>query len=152
MKKIYKTLMATALLPLVFTQPTYAEQTAFSEAVKQKCIIADASERRTRTEEFTPLEDKIMKLERKSCHMLQSGDIEGFVSVFANDGFLFPPGLDYITGSGNIRQFFAEMGKVEGVEFSWEPIDAYAKEGSDFAWAYGLIRLKMPDADMEMGK
>ena len=68
------------------------------------------------------------------------------------EAMVCPPGMDRIVGRENQKTMFKELLKMEGVELSWEPIEAYVGPSNDMGYVYGSVEWKIPNEDRQQGK
>lgn len=60
--------------------------------------------------------------------------------------------LTGVPGREKQRAMFKELLGMEGVELSWEPIEAHVSPSSEMGWVFGSVRWKMPDSPEVEGK
>ncbi len=97
--------------------------------------------------------ETILELEREACRRFQQGDIDWVMDhVIMEDGMLFPPGGERLTGRETQRALFKEFLQMEGASLSWEPLEAFVSKSNDMAWVHGSVLAKMPGAPEEPGK
>ena len=64
-----------------------------------------------------------------------------------------PPGIEAIFGRENQRTLFKEFLGIEGVELSWDPIEAHVSPPEEMGYVHGWVNWKMPgDATETKGK
>ena len=96
---------------------------------------------------------ELMELERKILRMFQAGDVDKAMDDYlVEEAIVCPPGMDRIVGRENQKMMFKELLKMEGVELSWEPIEAYVGPSDDMAYVYGWVNWKMPNEAEHRGK
>lgn len=96
--------------------------------------------------------DEVMELERETYRCFQAGDIDGLADLLMENALVCPPGSESIVGRENQRVLFTELAQTEGVELSWEPIEANVSASDDMAYVYGSVRWKMPNVAEQQGK
>jgi len=97
--------------------------------------------------------NELMELERKILRMFLSGDVDQAMDDYImENAMVCPPGMDRIVGRENQRGLFKELLKTEGVELSWEPIEAHVSPSDDMGYVYGSVRWKMPNEAEQQGK
>lgn len=103
--------------------------------------------------EHAASETELMELERQILRMFQAGDVDQAIDEYLMEGAIVcPPGMDRIVGRENQKAMFVEILKLEGVELSWEPIEAFVGPSNDMGYVYGSVRWKMPGEDEQSGK
>lgn len=95
---------------------------------------------------------ELMELEREACRRFQAGDVDWVMNILMEDAIVCPPETDAIVGRENQRAVFEQLAQTEGVELSWEPIEARVSPSDEMAYVYGSVRWKMPDAEAIHGK
>ena len=97
--------------------------------------------------------NEIMELERKILRMFQAGDVDRAMDDhLMEEAMVCPPGMERIVGREKQKVMFKELLKMEGVELSWEPIEAYVGPSNDMGYVYGSVRWKMPNEAEQQGK
>ena len=97
--------------------------------------------------------NELMELERKILRMFQAGEIDQAMDEYLiEEAMVCPPGMDRIVGRENQKLMFKELLKMEGVELSWEPIEAYVGPSNDMGYVYGAVEWKMPNEVRQQGK
>ncbi len=94
----------------------------------------------------------LMELEREACRRFQVGDIDWIMDILMEDAMVCPPGTEAIVGRENQRVLFKELAQLEGVELSWEPLQAQVSPAGEMAYVYGSVRWKMPNEAEQQGK
>ncbi len=120
---------------------------------KTKSLIELAEERRTKPlSEFNADEKKLMKLERYLLQLFQEGNIDLAMSYLTEDAMVNPPAMEAIFGRENQKQLFKQLLAMEGVELSWEPIEATVSPAGEMGYVYGVVKWKMPNEPESFGK
>lgn len=110
------------------------------------CSIALAGEQSTSKNE-------LMELERKILRMFQAGEVDQAMNEYLMpEAIVCPPGMDRIVGRDNQKAMFKELLKIEDVELTWEPIEAYVGPSDDMGYVYGSVEWKMPNEERQFGK
>jgi len=121
---------------------------------KEICSIKGSENLRSKMYEETEDTKEIIELERAACLMLAKGELEKLgPEILDENGLLFLDGGDILFGREEQLQMFNAFLQMEGLYFTYDPIEAHVSESKDMAWAYGLYKLQMPGSDkMEFGK
>ncbi len=97
--------------------------------------------------------NELMELERKILRMFQAGDVDQAMDEhLMEQAIVCPPGMDRIVGRESQKAMFKELLKMEGIELSWEPIEAFVGPSNDMGYVYGSVAWKMPTEDRQQGK
>jgi ketosteroid isomerase-like protein len=97
--------------------------------------------------------NELMKLEREILRMFLAGDVDQVMDNYImENAMVCLPGMDRIVGRENQRVLFKELLTTEGVELSWEPIEAHVSPSEEMAYVYGSVRWKMPNEAEQHGK
>lgn len=97
--------------------------------------------------------NELMELERKILRMFLAGDVDQAMDDYImENAMVCPPGMDRIVGREHQRVLFKELLKTEGVELTWEPIEAHVSPSEDMGYVYGSVRWKMPNESEQQGK
>ena len=97
--------------------------------------------------------NELMELERKILRLLLAGEVDQAMDDhLAENAMVCPPGMDRVVGRENQRGLFKELLKIEGVELTWEPLEAYVSPSDDMGYVYGSVRWKMPNEAEQQGK
>ena len=97
--------------------------------------------------------NELMELERKILRMFLAGDVDQAMDDYImENAMVCPPGMDRIVGREHQRVLFKELLKTEGVELTWEPIEAHVSPSDDMGYVYGSVRWKMPNESEQRGK
>ena len=97
--------------------------------------------------------NELMELERQIFRMFHAGEIDKAMDEhLMEEAMVCPPGMDRIVGRENQKIMFKELLKMEGVELTWEPIEAYVGPSGDMGYVYGSVEWKMPNEDRQKGK
>jgi ketosteroid isomerase-like protein len=90
-------------------------------------------------------------LERDREWSQSTKDTEKFVSFFAPDGSVYPPGMPITTGTAAIRDMFAKMSSAPGFSLTWTPAKADVSANGDLGYTAGTYDMTMGSA-AEKGK
>jgi len=78
-------------------------------------------------------------------------DLEKFLSFFAPDASIYPPGMPIATGAAAIRDSFTKMASMPGFSITWTPTKADVSANGDLGHTAGTYDLTMGGAS-EKGK
>jgi ketosteroid isomerase-like protein len=96
---------------------------------------------------------ELMGLEREILRMFQAGDVDQAMDThLMEQAIVCPPGMERIVGRENQKAMFKELLKMEGIELSWEPIEAFVGPSNDMGYVYGSVNWKMPNEARQQGK
>ena len=70
-------------------------------------------------------------------------DPDKFVSYFANDATIYPPGMPMVTGGDAIRKTYTEMTKAPGFALSWTPTRADVSASGDLGTTVGAYQMTL---------
>jgi ketosteroid isomerase-like protein/mannose-6-phosphate isomerase-like protein (cupin superfamily) len=70
-------------------------------------------------------------------------DADKFMSYFAPDGSLYPPGMPVATGTEAIRKMFDEMTAAPGFSLAWRATRAEVGAGGDVGYTVGTYEMSM---------
>lgn len=73
-------------------------------------------------------------------------DMEKFVSYFAPDASVYPPGMPVATGPAAIRDAFTKMSSVPGFSLAWTPTKADVSATGDLGYTTGTYEVTMTGA------
>lgn len=110
-------------------------------------IIASEEESKLTTEA-----DKIIKLEKKWSDKFNEGDLNWIVNLHATNAIQLPPGGEMIQGKEALKAAWKGMINTEGLEISWESIEAHVSESGDMAYDYGKVMIRNPDGSKVASK
>ena len=96
--------------------------------------------------------DELMEMEREACRRFQAGDVDGVMDMLMEDALVCPPGMEAISGRENQRVVFKQLAATEGVELSWEPVQAVVSPSDEMAYVFGTVWWRMPGEDKQTGK
>lgn len=71
----------------------------------------------------------------------QERNLEGFLSVYAQDVSVFVPNTPLVTGRDAIRPYWEQLYANPGFDLDWELIDIDVSAGGDLAYSAGLYTL-----------
>jgi ketosteroid isomerase-like protein len=90
--------------------------------------------------------DALLAADRAFNRAAAEHGLEGWLSYFADDATIFPPGSAIVTGLEAIREHYAATGFTpEGL--SWEPVAAEVAGSGDLGFTYGTWTLERRDAE-----
>ena len=151
-----KHLIFALFLPLLVSPSAFSEAGKYDESHISKCTMVGPEEKKLAKDEdkVTADEKAIMRLERVLCYAYQAGNMGPVMDITHENAFLFPPGYGIVSGKTAIGEAYSSFSAAntgaEGFELAWEPIDAFVS--GDMGWAFGMVRVKTPGADEELGK
>ena len=70
-------------------------------------------------------------------------DIDKFMSYFAADASVYPPGMPVETGAAAIRETFTKMGAAPGFALQWTPTKAEVSASGDLGSTAGTYEMTM---------
>ena len=70
-------------------------------------------------------------------------DIDKFMSYFAADGSVYPPGMPVETGAAAIRETFTKMSAAPGFALQWTPTKAEVSASGDLGSTAGTYEMTM---------
>ena len=68
-------------------------------------------------------------------------DTDKFLSYFAPDASIYPPGMAVATGTGAIRESFTSMNSMPGFSLSWTPTKADVSASGDLGYTVGTYAM-----------
>jgi ketosteroid isomerase-like protein len=95
---------------------------------------------------------KIIKLEKMWSDKFSEGDLKWIVSLHATNAIQLPPGGEMIQGKEALKAAWEGMINTEGLEISWESIEAHVSESGDMAYDFGTVMIKNPDGSKVASK
>lgn len=117
------------------------------------CEVEGAEELRSKMYEETSDTKEIMELERAACWMIVNKELDRLgKEIIDENGLLFLDGGNILYGRDQQIAMFSEFLNIEGLYFTYEPVEAHVSASRDMAWAFGLYKLQMPGKEMEVGK
>lgn len=90
-------------------------------------------------------------LQRDRAWSDSAKDLEKFLSFFAPDASIYPPGMPIATGAAAIRDSFTKMASMPGFSIAWTPTKADVSANGDLGHTAGTYDLTMAGAS-EKGK
>lgn len=98
-------------------------------------------------------ENELMELERACLRRFQAGDVDGAMDEFlTEDALVCPPGMEAVKGREKQRVLFKEFLQMDGVELSWDPIEAHVSPSDEMGWVFGWVKWKLPNEPEKQGK
>ncbi len=83
-------------------------------------------------------------------------DLEKFLTYYAPDASVYPPGMPIATGSASIRDAFTKMTSMPGFSIQWSATKADVSTSGDLGYTSGTYSMTVNDAAgrpmMEKGK
>ncbi|MEE8199549.1 MAG: hypothetical protein V3R29_00125 [Candidatus Acidoferrales bacterium] len=70
-------------------------------------------------------------------------DLDRFLSFYADDASLLPPGAPVATGEEAIRAFFSALSSAPGFALSWGATGAEVSRTGDLGYTYGRLESGM---------
>ena len=70
--------------------------------------------------------------------------------LLTENALVCPPGMEAVSGRENQRKLFKEFLGMEGVELSWDPIEAHVSPSEEMGYVYGWVNWKMPGDATDM--
>jgi ketosteroid isomerase-like protein len=87
----------------------------------------------------------LIETDRDCDRTLEQNGVDGWLSYFAGDALLLPPGRNLVIGKKAIHDYLAERFSAPGSAYRWEPIDAYTS--GDLGYTYGVWKGTQTGAD-----
>ena len=72
--------------------------------------------------------------------------LDGWMSCFAEDAAIFPPGRPIVSGLAAVRAYYTESGFTPA-GLSWEPLSAELAASGDLGYSYGTWTFEGPGPD-----
>jgi uncharacterized protein (TIGR02246 family) len=94
----------------------------------------------------------IMALEREWSSRFAKKDVDWIMDLHADDARQMPPGAPSVVGLQALRAAWEAMANAEGLDISWEPVEAHVAASGDLAYDFGTATTRTPDGGTEMGK
>lgn len=92
---------------------------------------------------------ELMQLSRDWSAMVEAGDFEASIDIWADDAIMLPPDLPVLTGKSEIRDYVLGAASIPGFQISWEPESAHISDGGDMAY---LIERNVIEVEGENGE
>lgn len=92
---------------------------------------------------------ELMQLSRNWSAMVESGDLEASIDLWADDAVMLPPNLPVLSGKAAIRDYVLRAAEIPGFKISWEPEIAHVSASGDLAY---LIERNVIEVDGENGE
>jgi len=92
----------------------------------------------------TPDQQAITQLDVEWGKAASAGNVEGVVSLYADDGSLVWPDTNVIHGIDGIRQAWTGMLAPPGVTMAFTPERIVVSESGDLATDFGVVTMQMP--------
>jgi len=147
-RKIFLLLAVSALL--ILSSTVFAGKTRPETKAK---LLKLAEERRTKPfKDLTAEEHLLMAYEREIFRLFDDMKLEESMEYLAEDTIVLPPDFEIVAGKKNQLAMFKQLLKMEGVEFAWEPIDAFVGDSKDMGYVTGVVQWKMPNSPEQFGK
>jgi ketosteroid isomerase-like protein/quercetin dioxygenase-like cupin family protein len=96
-------------------------------------------------------QERAALLQRDGEWAKTTGDINAFLTYFADDASVHPPGSPVITGAAAIRTMFTEMAKTPGYYLTWTATKADISAVADIGYTSGTYTAAM-GGPVEKGK
>lgn len=139
-----KHLIAAVSLSLLLGHSAFAQ--------KADCVVEGAKALQTRVHEHTASEQKIMEMERETCRLTATRELDSLMDTFiAEHGIVLIDGGGIARGREAQRQMFKEA-LAAGYNIVWEPVDAKVSASGDMAWAIGVVKVTTPQGKAEFSK
>lgn len=91
---------------------------------------------------------KLMQLSRDWSDMVEAGQLEESMKLWAEDAVMLPPDLPVLAGKPAIREYVLDAQSIPGFKISWEPESAHISKSGDMAY---LIERNVIEMDGEDG-
>src|SRR5918911_1169832 len=63
-----------------------------------------------------------------------ANDVDKFVSYYAADASMYPPGMPIAKGPGSIRQVYSKLKSTPGFSLHWTPTNAAVSNAGDLGY------------------
>jgi len=80
--------------------------------------------------------EALLAVDREFARATAEQGIDGWLSFFAQDATIFPPGAPVVTGLDNIREHYAATG-FDPTGLTWQPVAAELSAAGDLGYTYG---------------
>ena len=74
-----------------------------------------------------------------------TNDVDKFLSYYAPDAAVYPPGMPIAKGTAPIREAFTKMRSMPGFSLQWNPTDATVSGAGDLGYTTGTYRMTVND-------
>lgn len=88
-------------------------------------------------------QERITLMERDRSWSQTTTDVNEFMSFFATDASVYPPGSPVVKGPDAIRATFTEMSAAPGFSLTWTPDRAEVSTAGDVAYTTGAYAMAM---------
>lgn len=89
---------------------------------------------------------QLMQMDLRFAMASAADGLEGWMSFFAEDASIFPPGNPIITGIDEIRAFYEKAG-FDPKRLSWKPVKAEVSSSGDIGYTFGYWEMKDTSPD-----
>jgi len=144
---------ATTLAMTVVVQAcATTDENKFIKGEINACILEGAAEWRATFDAPTTVEQEILDIERRACHLLAAREIDYLMDeLIAEDGIILLEKAGLANGRESQRQLFKSYIDA-GYDLAWDPVDATVSASQDLAYAIGVVRVSLPDGSVEHAK
>jgi len=74
-----------------------------------------------------------------------TNDVDKFLSYYAPDAAVYPPGMPIAQGTAPIREAFTKMRSMPGFSLQWKPTGATVSGAGDLGYTTGTYRMTIND-------
>lgn len=89
----------------------------------------------------------LMRADVEFAKAAQARRLEGWMSYFADDATIFPPGQDLLTGKDKLREHYAKMWGDPDFNLEWKPVMADIARSGDLGYTIGKATIRYRDKD-----
>lgn len=76
----------------------------------------------------------LMQLSREWSDLVASAPVDDWISFWADDAVVMPPGLPPLEGRAAIREYVVAAEAIPGFNISWEPVSVQVAASGDMAY------------------
>lgn len=96
---------------------------------------------------------ELIDLEREMLRLFMAGHVDQAMDDNLTEwAIVCPPGMERIVGRENQKAMFKQLLAMEGVELSWDPVEAFVGPSNDMGFVYGSVKWRMPEENEQQGK
>jgi ketosteroid isomerase-like protein len=89
--------------------------------------------------------DELIKVDLEFCKATKEKGLDGWMSYFAEDSFIFPNGLPVISGKSAIREVYIKI-NFDPTIISWKPEYAEVSQSGELGFTYGYADFTIKDS------
>lgn len=119
----------------------------FTLAIGAFCLAAPIASCHTSHPNPDREREAVLAAEHEWAAAARQRDLDGSVSVMAEDAVMFPPGSAPIVGKAAIREYMASGFATPGFSVTWEPEAVVVADGGDLAYSRSRSVYTLPGPD-----